>query len=61
MRAAVLLAWASANGIGRALAEQALLLEALQAGIAWQLARLGDPSLTGTAIFYRSSRQEALA
>jgi hypothetical protein len=43
------------------LAGQATLLEALQAGIAWQLARLGDPSLTGTGMFCRSSRQEASA
>jgi hypothetical protein len=43
------------------LAGQATLLEALQAGIAWQLARLGDPSLTGTGMFCRSARQEASA
>jgi hypothetical protein len=43
------------------LAGQATLLEALHAGIAWQLARLGDPSLTGTGMFCRSSRQEASA
>ena len=42
-------------------AGQATLQGALQAGIAWQLARLGDPSLTGTGMFCRSSRQEASA
>lgn len=36
-------------------------LEALHAGIAWQLARLGGPGLTGTRMFCRSSRQEASA
>jgi hypothetical protein len=43
------------------LARQATLLEALQAGIAWQLAGVGDPSLTGTGMFCGSSRQEASA
>ncbi len=43
------------------LAGQATLPEALQAGIAWQFARLGDPSLIGTGMFCRSSRQEASA
>jgi hypothetical protein len=38
------------------LAGQATLLEALHAGIAWQLARLGGPGLTGTRMFCRSSR-----
>ena len=42
-------------------AGQATLPEALHAGIAWQLARLGDPGLTGTGMFCRSSRQEASA
>ena len=42
-------------------AGQATLLVALQAGIAWQFARLGAPSLTGTGMFCRSSRQEASA
>ena len=36
-------------------------LEVLRAGIAWQLARLGDPSLTVTGMFCCSSRQEASA
>ena len=35
------------------LAEQATLQEVLRVGVAWQLVRLGDPSLTITGMFCR--------